>query len=187
MKQSLAICLGFITCAVAPLWPLEIKEARGKLESLGEVWTATTETVLYDRVEGDIEVARLSTCDNVQGVTGEVHVQPVEVEVINDFMDDLGNGFARGDRFFLLTSMGEGYFKAWADGTIFVVDGSSIKTPERCEKLPSYCNAILPRLPEITWWVQVEEPDGAVGWTRESQNFDGQDDCGMPRLECDSQ
>ena len=37
MKQSLAICLGFITCAVAPLWPLEIKEARGKLESLGEV------------------------------------------------------------------------------------------------------------------------------------------------------
>ncbi|NJN47976.1 MAG: hypothetical protein HC808_17530 [Candidatus Competibacteraceae bacterium] len=191
-----ALCLLY----AASGYGLEVKESTGTLDKLPEVyvdkgacpfecctygdWIVLEETKLYDQPDGTQAVAALERCEKVQGVTGEVHVRPNPVEVIKAMVDDIGNRFEPGDQFYLLTPQGEGFFKAWANGVLFDVDGVFILSKEDCEANINDCWAVYQNEPsEDPWWVQVKTSSGETGWTRQS-HFDGQDSCGAPVEEC---
>lgn len=86
-------------------------------------------------------------CDKVAGLTGEVHVVAVEAEAMIDFHDAMGNILTKGDRFFLLTPRGEGYRLAWADGILFEMDASGVRSRGQCEPESERCWALVDSQP----------------------------------------
>ena len=111
--------------------------------------------------------------ESVRALTGvNIVRQPSEIRItapISDYQ------LEPGDTVFGYMNLGEGVFNAWFKGFwLEQFDGSGIATPDGTGCLRN-CNAILVRRERVEWWVQIKTRQGAIGWTRNSQDFDGAD------------
>ncbi len=151
-------------------------------------WTALREAPLVARPDSDEVVARVKACEPVVAVTGEVRLSPVPVEVLRAHRSGDGRSFAPGDRFELLTPVGEGFFRARPIGgdELFTVDASGILDRAGCEQAPGRCWALRRGEAQRTWWIQIETAEGAIGWSRDAELFDGKDLCAVPDPACDT-
>ncbi|HET7441992.1 MAG TPA: hypothetical protein VFJ47_11880 [Terriglobales bacterium] len=109
----------------------------------------------------------------VTAITGvHITIEPMEIEVTAPMPDyDL----KPGDMIFGYMSHGEGYFSAWFNGYwVEQFDGSGIVDPNGsgCNRK---CNAKLLKAGRTEWWVQIKTKAGVVGWTRDTDKFDGKD------------
>ncbi len=85
-----------------------------------------------------------------------------------------------GETLFLLTYQGEGSTKAWFQGKIYDhVLGETAFFDSRCEKDPSRCVGRIVERPVSEWWVQIRNSRGQIGWTKETDKFDGKDALGI--------
>ena len=72
-------------------------------------------------------------------------------------------------------NIGEGNFNAWFnDYWVEQFDGSGITAPDGSGCLRN-CNAKLlkPKLAE--WWIKIKTKQGVIGWTKDSDKFEGRD------------
>jgi len=70
---------------------------------------------------------------------------------------------------------GEGAFSAWFNGLwVEDFDGSGV-AGAGCNRK---CNAKLLKEGRFEWWVQIKTKDGATGWTKDTDKFDGKDALG---------
>lgn len=82
-----------------------------------------------------------------------------------------------GRTLYLLTYQGEGFTKAWFDGTVYQdVDGTSFLNA-LCS-VPGRCPGRVLEPARSEWWVQLRNQAGQVGWTREADRFDGKSPLG---------
>jgi hypothetical protein len=78
-----------------------------------------------------------------------------------------------GELLHLLASEGGGFWTAWFKGRVFrEIDGGAFSSPG-CKIDPSRCPANILQTPQFTWWVQVRNAQGQIGWTNEPDKFDG--------------
>jgi len=85
-----------------------------------------------------------------------------------------------GEPLFLLTYQGEGSTKAWFQGKIYDhLDGATTFFDSRCEKDPNRCVGRIIERPVSEWWVQIRNARGQIGWTKETDKFDGKDALGI--------
>jgi hypothetical protein len=133
-------------------------------------WTVDKETVL--RAQPDLNSNAVGKCragSEVVALTGQVHTVAGMFKVKKKH----GN-FGPGNIIWVYTYLGEGYFKVWFDGKYFEQDlgfspwGGSPGT--RCE-VERYCWGELEQHLNFTWWIQIRNVDGVVGWTPEANNF----------------
>lgn len=98
-------------------------------------------------------------------------------ELETDF-DDWTRGslhLEAGATLYLLHSIGEGWYRAWFDGAMRDIDMSSVVGNIRCEKTPAACAGRVIQKGQYQWWVQIRNRRGQLGWTRETDKFDGKD------------
>jgi hypothetical protein len=132
-------------------------------------WTAKKNTILYKQMSEKSSVAfRVKRREKVTGVTGVViTTEAGTVRALKDFtFSNAKVPVKKGDVFYPLTYLGEGYFRIWYRGKIFedeVFDQDFMKV------LSS---------PDSIWWVKIKNRKGQIGWTKLSENFDNQDGCG---------
>ncbi|HEX7051711.1 MAG TPA: hypothetical protein VF188_16015 [Longimicrobiales bacterium] len=117
--------------------------------------------------------------DTVQALTGQVRTVPTPFVWKQDVEGSGGHRYAAGDTLYVLTYLGEGFFRVWHEGEVFVESldfspygGTSGKRCERCTH-----GELLHEL-RSEWWVQVRLRDGTVGWTDATDAFLGKDACG---------
>ena len=82
--------------------------------------------------------------------------------------EDHGRIF-EGDAFYLLDSLGEGFYRFWHYGEVSVADASHIRSPEGwnyCDRKGT-CWAVLEEHPESTWWSKVSRGNGEVVWVKD--------------------
>ena len=81
---------------------------------------------------------------------------------------------------FILDYAGEGFSHVYTQGKVVVVRTYS-SYAKYCYRLSEACwgETLFPskRKEEQIWWVKVRLPNGIVGWTDKTNNFDGQDAC----------
>ncbi len=113
----------------------------------------------------------------VEGLTGEVHVQRSRFVVNKPYSE-----YRPGDVLWVYTYLGEGFFKVWYQGKMFVEElgfspygGSPGK---RCEQQPDFCWGELEKELSFVWWVKVKSSDGWEGWSDQPDNFSNKDECG---------
>lgn len=129
-------------------------------------WVTTASVkVLMDRRDDAPVAFELAAGDHVTAVTGVVIVtSPGIVEFSEPTDVDATDGpihMLPGETLYLLTNLGEGYVKGWAHGRLYTdVDATAV----RAKRIASY-----------TWWVQVRNAKGQIGWTRHPEAFDGKD------------
>lgn len=116
--------------------------------------------------------------ESVLALTGEVVTTPARFIVKRDH-----GPYRRGDRFWVYTYLGEGYFKIWRDGTMQEeeLDLSPYEGGtggDRCQESPSCCWGELDRPLKMTWWIKIRDRLGSEGWTSEHDHFSGADACG---------
>ena len=115
----------------------------------------------------DQVVAEVKPGEKVQALTGEVHTVPGKARVQKD-----ESTFRKGDEIWIYTYLGEGEFKVWHDGgfTLALFDSGF----SHLEDGDWYT---IERKPESTWWVRIQTPSGAVGFTDDPWSFGGKDGC----------
>ena len=187
-----AIIFTIMMSVTLPSWALEIKLPERELKKLPAVfidvgacpfecctyrsWKVEKKAVLYDKPNGSKIIGKLSKGESVEALTGEVHTKPILVSVIADHVDDSGNHFVAGDKFYVLTYLGEGFYRAWSSGKIFQMGAFGvIKLSQNTNDEPSWAEAS--ELYNDTWWQKVKTKNGVVGWTKENA-FSSQDACG---------
>ena len=100
-------------------------------------------------------------------------VQPLRAVVVFD-----QGHFVKGDEFYVLNSLGEGYFRVWYYGQIVEEEllGVSMQQMEngewaKCPEADANCWAEANGHPEEIWWALVTTRDGKQGWLREPASF----------------
>ncbi|MFO1518280.1 MAG: hypothetical protein U1F57_01235 [bacterium] len=148
-------------------------------------WTALQDLPLYEQPHGEKTVGSVKKGEKVKGVTGIVYSTPTPVEIIYTH-----GRYKKGDRIYLLTYLGEGFYKIWHQGKVWEEEmtGTDVlrnfcqgsECPQSCANSPSKsCWATLPgKIKPAEWWVQIKTSKGALGWTPKSEQFSGQDSCG---------
>ena len=108
------------------------------------------------------EAGIIKAGDALLAGSGEVHVVPAKFNVYKDF-----DQFKPGDEVFLLTYLGEGYFKIQHNGE--ESQGSFGFSPwggswdGKCDD-PEVCFGGLDNGYEWTWWLYVTTEKGMCGW-----------------------
>ena len=136
-------------------------------------WTVQRATSLLVRPEhGAPQAAVVRPGQTVQALTGKVVVsRPGEFVVLHQPDGDSGARYAVGDRVYVYTPLGEGYFRVWHAGRMyeeeatFLYDGIGASF-DACERDGS-CWGRRVALPRYTWWVKMRTPSGVVGWWEE--------------------
>ncbi len=112
--------------------------------------------------------------DTVMAETGVVRTVPAPF-LVKQALD----GYSPGDTIWLLTYLGEGFFKVWDGGEVRELElefspygGSPGARCEHCE----HGELLTPH--ESEWWVRITTAAGVSGWTRGTESFDGMDACG---------
>ncbi len=156
-------------------------------------WTARGAVPLLDRPGGVATGAVVKAGEEVEALTGEVHVRPLRVICRRPV--ELGEGpggamrLAPGESYWLLSYEGEGVYKVWVRGVVrtgeadFGIDftdpptGYCTDRPGGCEIEPEGGRAAYLRWARegAVWWVKIRTRRGQVGWTREPEKFDGKD------------
>lgn len=136
-------------------------------------WMALAEVPLYEHADGRALAARTQAGMKVLALTGEVRVKPVPLGAAADHPP-----FSKGDLFFLLDPIGEGFYHYWKDGGVAEV---LVEPDDHCLNPGPSCWAeyVFPgsALRPMAWWVQLRLPDGTIGWTDRAEDFDGKDAC----------
>lgn len=142
-------------------------------------WNVEENVELYDSPGGTRQTGLAAKGEQVEGLTGEVHLSPTPVLV--RYRPPYSQGVDIGDVVFILDYRGEGHANIWHEGRIIETDVLSVEDhcmfpgedcwgeyldPSDAEQRPS------------VWWVKVRTSSGAVGWTDKPQNFSNKDACG---------
>ena len=134
-------------------------------------WTATAAVPLFSSWKDDRkQVKMLSKGEAVTAITG-VHItfEPSEMQVTAPIP---GYGLKPGDTIYAYVYKGEGVFSAWFNGYwVEDFDGSGV-AGAGCNR---NCNAKLVKQGHVKWWVEIRTKDGAIGWTKDTDSFDGKD------------
>lgn len=181
-----------VVIAATSAQALEINQVEGLLKDLPAIyvdrgacpfeccryrtWKVEKDANIYDKPRGTRIIGKIKKGDLVEGLTGEVESRPILVTVTVDHVDNNGNSFIKGDKFYLLTYRGEGFFKAWFDGKLFDMDAVGIKDAfEYYSSDPFW--AVTSQRYEHVWWKKIKTRQGTIGWTKE-EVFSNQDACG---------
>lgn len=152
-------------------------------------WVATSEVPLVDGPAGAPNGVVVKKNEQVEALTGEVHVKPLKVTVRREFMLS-ATRLRPGDTYWLLTYLGEGYYRAWLRGEIVDIDPDfgwqgkhACAETDTCNSEPAGGRGAFLRWARegAVWWVKIRTKAGKVGWTREASKFDGKDLLGSTR------
>ncbi len=141
-------------------------------------WTATSDTVLYNRPEGTKAVAKVRKGETVNAIDGEVRVVPTPMTVVYKH-----EHFQVGDRVYLLTYLGEGWMEVWFRGAISYEEVPFIQSwmPEKdnvwptCTQPSAECWGRIEKREPVDWWILIKMRRGQCGWTKRYDHFVGGD------------
>ena len=110
----------------------------------------------------------LKAGEKVHGMTGVViTTQPGIARALKTgLLGEAQIPIKKGDEFYVLTNLGEGFTKVWFKGRIFVAEPDNNST-----------TAFI-RQPKSIWWVKIKNRAGRIGWSRQPENFGNVDQCG---------
>jgi hypothetical protein len=140
-------------------------------------WTANKDTVIYKQMSENSPVAfKVRRREKVTGVTGVVITKKAgTVKALNDFSTkENSSDFTKpekefsikaGDIFYVLTSIGEGFYQLWYKGKFFQ------------DQIDTNKNMKILTMPVADWWVKIKNRKGQIGWTKMPDNFDNKDGC----------
>lgn len=185
LRRSLATTVAWLlaigaSAQVAPTPPLPFEDA-GACPLEGCVyreWNANAPVRLLAERRNDAPVVfALSPGERATAVTGVVvttRAGRVRFEESQRIPSSSGAiDIRQGEVLYLLTSQGEGYTKAWFAGLVYENVDSSSFMGSVCEDTPHLCSGRVVDKPRFEWWVQMRNAAGQVGWTRDTDRFDG--------------
>lgn len=130
-------------------------------------------TLFADHHENSGVVATVAPGETLHMERIVTEVKPVHVQVVFD-----QGRFLEGDEFYILNSLGEGYFRVWYYGRIVEDElmGVSMQQTEngnwaKCPEPDILCWAEARGYPEEIWWALVKTRYGGQGWLREPASF----------------
>lgn len=130
-------------------------------------WNVIKPTAIRTRMSDRSAVLfKAAKDEKIRGVTGVVITTRAGVVRVlkNTKVGDIS--VSKGETLYLLTYLGEGFYKVWRKGRIIEEN----MTEEGSLKVVSQ--------PLSVWWMKVKNQRGQTGWSREPDNFGNKDKCG---------
>lgn len=130
-------------------------------------------TLLADHSVAAAPVTTVAFGDSVKVDKILSELQPVRAVVVFD-----QGRFMKGDEFFILNSLGEGFFRIWHNGRVVAEEllGVSMQQVEngewaKCPEPDVNCWAEAEGYPEEMWWALVSTRDNKQGWLRDPSSY----------------
>jgi hypothetical protein len=148
-------------------------------------WSVEAATPLFEKPLGGRQVGTAAIGQNVEGIAGVLLTQPIPVTVVQPYVTAEGIQFGRGEQFWILTNLGEGYSRIWHRGELKELDVAPMidRATGRftsCATASAQCWWSIReehRSRRSSWRLQVKLRSGITGWTEEAQNFGNIDIC----------
>ena len=143
-------------------------------------WIVLKDTPTYKyRDNNSVVVFKVKAGERVTAETGVVvTIIPGKVRVLKDTsLMNLGQ-VRKSDVIYLLTSLGEGYWRVWYKGKLYITTFPIITQPGREWMIEESKDFILIQENRSIWWVKIINNRGQIGWSDEPDNFDKKDECG---------
>jgi len=133
-------------------------------------WQAQKLIKLYsEKSKTSKVVSIIKSGDIVKAITGDVHTIAgiFILEKPFEHKDGKPHVHQPGERIYIYTYGGEGYYAFWCNGKL-----GGIISPDTD---PKYRNGQWQRKPKSTWWAKIQTKNGSIGWTPEtdSGSFNG--------------
>ncbi len=139
--------------------------------------TLTTVALVAEPLENSPTLRTLSKANKVRALTGKVITKVPGEFVVTRPRDS----FKVNQTLYLYNYLGEGFYKAWHQGKWAEInigccsDGS---IPGCFTKSDEDCWGRLLKKPDSTWWARIETADKKRFWTKDTDKFGNQDNCG---------
>ncbi len=118
-------------------------------------WTAESPLIVYkEEVSGSAIAFKVNPGESFTAINGNVHITKPGYVVVNKSHD----GFAKGNKVYLLTYLGEGAYDLWYKGK--KLDLNILNLDE------FWANVTEKDSPLYTWAVLIKRGDGKQGWLR---------------------
>lgn len=135
-------------------------------------WIAKGALTVYKKEGGNSSVAfTIKPGEEFHSIRGNVHIVKLGIVALEKSFD----GFAKGDKVYVLSYRGEGVYDLWHKGKGFESNDQF------------WANGVLTQSPEMIWWVLVRNKDGKQGWLKLKnisengfkieEEIDGMDSC----------
>lgn len=136
---------------------------------------AKDNVTIYEVPNGTKITGKVLKGEKVKIQSGETHVEPKPLVVLYDFKFPHTNvDLKRGDIVFELDCPGEeGACRYWKEGHEFIEDISAYKYFPFKDNRWARAEYIFHEHYDMaaTSWIQIQLPNGSVGWTKEIENF----------------
>ena len=143
-------------------------------------WVAGRHVAARTRMSRTAPIAfTVDRWDWVRAVTGvSVIYQPEVIRFVRDTQTPVAR--RKGETLEVLQYTGEGFGTIWFDG--HVIEGADLSRI-RNAACDGECDGRVERPGRRVWWVQVENAEGVVGWTDETDAFGNKDALGGSWIE----
>lgn len=146
-------------------------------------WEAAKPLKLYQSRSKNSQIAfQVKKGEWVQGVTGVVITHEYgKAKILKPFKAYSSKGKQQaliiqpGETVYTLHYVGEGYDLFWHKGKTYV--GEIAAEEVTSDPAPADCEVQVLSTPKYSWWVQVKNEKGQVGWTDETEAFIHIDAC----------
>ena len=125
-------------------------------------WKTLKKVTLLDKPKGTRKIVDIGKGKIVRGVTGVVYSRPIRLVATHAYED---SPIKKGELFYALHGVGEGFWAVWYRGKVYSVDFSS--------ESETILDAADPK-----WWVKIRARNGKSGWVLNRDQFGNQDACG---------
>jgi hypothetical protein len=150
-------------------------------------WTAKARVVAYQTWDSHAPVRSVFVIEpgeTVTAMTGVVLVTSAGRAQIRRRMTVPGLVIEPGTLVYLMTPHGEGHFTAFVNRVPVDMDIANLEQPTTpgagysgCVRTRT-CDGKVLDYPKLTWWVQIRNAAGRIGWTSHTDDFDGKDALG---------
>lgn len=108
-------------------------------------WKTSEPIVILEKPIGKREIGEIKAGESFLAITGNVYVRPLEkiASVSTELTDSIF--IEPGQKYYLLSNIGEGISKIWVNGQIFEYEDYN---------------------PDQQWWVKIKTKNGKKGWIK---------------------
>lgn len=132
-------------------------------------WQVQEQTTLFKHKDEKSEaIALLTKGQNVEAVTGDIHIKPLKLTFKKDYKN-----FKKGEVVWILNYLGEGIYNAWSNDELVEIELPF--SPYQPMEIPDW--AQFDGIYHAVWWVKITSPSGLVGWSNRVEHFSNKDSC----------
>ncbi|MBY0449636.1 MAG: hypothetical protein K2X01_03305 [Cyanobacteria bacterium] len=136
-------------------------------------WRVESDFPLFDKINSDHIIGIAKKGSNIKSLTGEVHTLPDILKIKASTLPtdrNNPNHYAVNHPVYVLTYLGEGFFRVWYEGRFYEDDAIYCAVPSMGVCTPKLDIYDVVRPGKRVWWIKIQLANKKTGWAKSTDS-----------------